>query len=82
MKLDFQSKAFFLIVAAILGVVLLGTGITGNVISKNCCFGDGCSPEDRCFLPPGQAGDDYALSFTGLALILVSGALFLAERKR
>jgi len=76
-----MDATWLLAAFAVFGIVLLGAGITGNVVSQSCCFGEACPLEDKCFPPPSQAQDDYTLSFIGLALVLISGAVFVARRK-
>lgn len=63
-----------MIVIAVLGVLFLGTGITGHVISQSCCFGENCAPEYRCFEPeieePMQMSDDASLLFGGVLIAI------------
>jgi len=37
-----------LVLLTMAGMFLLGSGITGFIISESCCLGDGCSPENMC----------------------------------
>lgn len=69
------------IILAVLGVLFLGTGITGNIISQSCCFGEDCAPEYRCFEPdieePMQMSDDTSLLFGAVLIaIALAGLVF------
>ena len=65
----------------LLGLFLLGNGITGMVVSESCCVGTGCSQENLCDvarpnleLPTGQEPLNVYL---GLGAVIVSVALFV-----
>jgi hypothetical protein len=63
-----------------IGALLLGGGLTGNVISQSCCFGDACPAEQLCDAAspsvegPTLVGANMALG----AFLVLLGALFLA----
>jgi len=37
-----------LIILALIGLYLMGRGITGYVVSESCCFPPNCEPENMC----------------------------------
>jgi hypothetical protein len=65
---------------SLLGLFLLGSGITGMVISESCCLGTACRAETMCdFAKPNlesPAGGASPDAFLGLGLILLSVGLF------
>ncbi len=54
---------FFLLI----GIVFLGSGITGMVVSETCCFPPDCSPENMCVLEKQSAN---TVSAVGFALVI------------
>lgn len=70
-------------ILAIVGIYLLGSGITGMVISQSCCFGESCPSEYLCDaaepLPerPSQVGNTVA----GLVLLVGAAIGLFAHRK-
>ena len=38
----------FIIIIGIIGVFLLGSSITGYIVSETCCFPPNCNPENQC----------------------------------
>ncbi|MBN1644604.1 hypothetical protein JW851_01010 [Candidatus Woesearchaeota archaeon] len=43
-----NKTAFLFIIIAILGVYLMGKGITGLVVSESCCFPPDCDDANLC----------------------------------
>jgi uncharacterized membrane protein YphA (DoxX/SURF4 family) len=43
-----DKKAVLLAAIFLLGLVFLGRGITGMVVSESCCFPPNCAPENMC----------------------------------
>lgn len=85
-------KAKLLVLAAfgLLGVVMLGTGITGAVVSESCCVpdahGGGCPAEQRCSVSE-AASTDATTMVLGLLLIvgaslIIAGELMLEKQRR
>ncbi len=68
----------FIFILGIVGIYLLGSSITGFVISETCCFPPNCNTENQC-----QFGESPPLSsslFTsivsGTSLLIVSALLY------
>jgi len=43
-----KSKLIIPLVTLFIGFLLIGGGITGNVVSQSCCFPPDCEPENIC----------------------------------
>jgi hypothetical protein len=65
---------------SILGLFLLGSGMTGMIISESCCIGTGCSPENLCDVAkphlelPGTINSHN--TYIGIGIIMLSISLF------
>ena len=74
-----------LLALTILGLFLIGSGMTGMIISESCCMGTGCSPENLCDLAkphlelPATANSKG--TYIGIGIILLSISLFIAVNK-
>jgi|GEM_PF-2372441 len=76
-----QAYIIAIVIALCVGVYFLGEGITGLVISQNCCFGDSCALENQCQNQPVMESpthlsprEDFTLATT---LILFSSIIFI-----
>ena len=43
-----NNKLIIPLVTLFIGFLLIGGGITGNVVSENCCYPPDCEPENMC----------------------------------
>jgi hypothetical protein len=70
-----------LLALSILGLFLIGSGMTGMVISESCCLGTGCSPENLCDVakphlefPSTTSSRD---TYLGVGMLILSVSLFI-----
>ncbi|MBN2111997.1 hypothetical protein JW707_02750 [Candidatus Woesearchaeota archaeon] len=75
-----KKISFLLVIFALLGIFLLGRGITGLVISETCCFPPNCSQENIC--DAADESGDMSSIYLGSFIILGSAVAFaLVKRK-
>jgi len=43
-----KSRLIIPLITLFIGFFLIGGGITGNVVSENCCYPPDCEPENMC----------------------------------
>lgn len=62
------------------GFFLLGDGLTGYVISQNCCFGEDCGDENLCnaniFHEPEKT------AYIGMVFVAVALMFFVVDREK
>lgn len=79
-----DKKIFIGIVIALLGVYLIGEGITGLVVSQSCCFPPDCEQENLCSIfENGKITKESLWPVFTLfgALLTVAAFLVLIKRK-
>jgi hypothetical protein len=71
-----DNRVILLAMVAIAGVYLLGTGISGMVVSQSCCFGEDCPPEYLCDAaePIVQSPAPVKATLSGVVGIMLLGA--------
>lgn len=43
-----KSRLIIPLATLLIGFLMIGGGITGNVVSENCCYPPDCEPENMC----------------------------------
>jgi len=43
-----KSRLIIPLITLFIGFLLIGGGITGHVVSENCCYPPDCEPENMC----------------------------------
>jgi hypothetical protein len=81
-----ESKVIVLIVLALLGVFLVGRGITGFMVAESCCFGPDCkylcdNAEPHLESPAQTSGLSMVLGSI-LLLALLTVAMNLSSKHR
>lgn len=72
-----------LVLLAVLGICLLGSGLTGMVIGETCCYGHECEPENRCDVLQDNNNVKQSASFIlgGLLVVICSMAFYVVHKR-
>ena len=68
-------------VVVVMGILAVGRGITGLVVSQSCCFLPHCAAENLCDAARPGTTTNYLTMFVGVTFILVSILTFLTLRR-
>jgi hypothetical protein len=77
-----------LVYFTLLGIFLVGSGITGKVISESCCFPPNCDRENICdfaqpnFEVPQAPVPNVMYVFLGVQIILICFGMYIRGYKR
>lgn len=82
-KIMDKSKLFFVIVLLVLGIYLLGQGVTGLVVSESCCFPPNCGAEENACVQEKDQPRQYVQVITGFIVIVASfGIVYVGREER
>ena len=78
-----KNRLLIPLVIALVGFLLIGGGITGNVVSQTCCYPPDCEPENICDFT--ESNQRYSASlnianytvYIGEILVLVSIIMYV-----
>ena len=74
-----RAKLVILGLFFVLGAFLVGTSLTGFVISQSCCFGEGCGEIDQCRIAELQEPRSTESPLIGVLVVLLSLGLAAGE---
>jgi hypothetical protein len=74
-------KFYMMILTTVVGIVLLGESMTGNVISESCCFGPNCAPDNLCDSAKPLVESDNSI-FLYLGVFFLATSIFLLISRR
>ena len=83
-----KSRLIIPLVTLLIGFLLIGGGITGNVVSENCCYPPDCEPENMCDFT--ESNQKYSSSlnianytvYIGEILVLASIIIYVVMYRR
>lgn len=61
------------------GLFLVGGALTGNVVSQSCCFGNGCTLENRCTVAETQEPTPPETTLFGILIIIAAVTVTILE---
>jgi len=77
----FDKYALLFLGAALIGMIMIGSSLTGYVVSESCCFPPGCAPENVCRVaninyPAMNASINREAQLSIVGFILLASSLF------
>ncbi len=85
----FDKYALLFLGAALIGMIMIGSSLTGYVVSESCCFPPDCAPENLCRAanieyPAMNASinKETQISLLGFILLVSSLLFFIGHARR
>ncbi|MFW5865503.1 MAG: hypothetical protein ACOCU6_00230 [Nanoarchaeota archaeon] len=82
----FYGGVLALALMGLFGLILVGNGITGLIVSQTCCDGPDCNSEYRCEYAKEpsteQPGSAASITATGILIFALSSTIYIHHKRK